>query len=54
MNDNGWQQFINHIAQQQDLRQRKQDMPGTILCAVLAGLLVITVFCIILKSAGWL
>ncbi len=54
MHDKGWQAFVNHMAQRQDERQRKQDMPGTILWAVIAAVLVLAVFCILLESAGWL
>ncbi len=51
--DKGWQQFVNHIAQRQDERQRKQDMVGTILWAIIAGMLALACLCIILKAGGW-
>ncbi len=53
MHDKGYQRFVNHIAQRQDERHRKQDMPGTILWAVIAGVLVVACLCIILKAGGW-
>ncbi len=53
MQDKGWQAFVNHMAQRQDERQRKQDMPGTILWAVIAAVLALAALCIILKAGGW-
>ncbi len=53
MQDRLRQQVINHIAQRRDERQRKQDMPGTILWAVIAGVLFVIALCIILKAGGW-
>ncbi len=48
-----WQAFVNHIAQRQDERQRKQDMVGTILWAIIAALAFLSSLCIILKAGGW-
>ncbi len=50
----GWQEFVNHLAERQDLRRRKQDMVGTVLWAVVAAAVVLMIFCLILQSAGWL
>ncbi len=53
MQDRGRQRVIDYIAQRQDERQRKQDMPGTVLWALIAGVLFVIALCIILKAGGW-
>ncbi len=52
--DKGWQQFVNHIAEREDARRRKESMPGRVLYAVLAAAIWTAVIGLSLQSLGWL
>jgi len=48
----GWQEFVNHIAERQNARQRKEEMPGRVLYAVIFSAIAAALLVMALKSLG--
>ncbi len=52
MRGKGWQQFVNHIAEREDERRRKESMPGRVLYAVMFSAIAAAVVGMVLQSLG--